>query len=382
VNQEKFLRRNAIFDALVEHGYTTQNLLPAFPGVLESEVVQRLEDNSLRYRRTVERFGYLGTRACTSRYFNVASAGYRRALSATNRKPELGQIHCYGGSTTAGHNVGDEETWPHHLEAVLSREFKTVQVMNFGAGNHTSTHASLCLLDHCLRGLVPRIAIMFTGLNDCIYAIDDPDGALSFLDKALFLSQHSPGMETTIGAIRELIPARGKSLHPGRTAAMARRSTQELIDIVRTRYRVSTGIQAICESVWGVTIVRFWEPSPFTGCQPEQDLVPKLREGKPTLASAGKALRSICEVGPERVLGVSEVVDLTEIGQDVTDFPLYLDEVHATPAFNRLIAENIAERLSERRTRKLLLSMSEQAEQKKTSDYEGGGSSTELYPLW
>ena len=340
--KRKFRRENAIFEGLQLHGYAVRDLVPAFPGSSEDEIRQRLLDNALRYRRTVERFGYLGTRECESRYFNVSSERYRRSPSAPSVDAASDVLtHCYGGSTTAGHNVGDDETWPHYLEQLLRRDNPAERVLNYGAGNHTSIHSALHLLDHCLSGRAPSRAIFFNGFNDCFYATGNPDGALMFLDAALELSQHTPGVEVPIGQIADMVPRLSDRRNIGEIALREDSSGPDQLAIVQSRYRVAAKIHEICEELWGVRVLRFWEPSPFVFCRPDQDLVPRLRLGSPTLQQTASLLKQVAAKGARRAMGVRDVVDLSAIGQEQIPDPLFLDEAHATPALNRLIAARI-----------------------------------------
>jgi hypothetical protein len=321
--------------------------MTAFPSEDEGEVVQRLKDNALRYRRTVERFGYLGTRECSSKYFNITSARSRRAPSAPTLDPARvsGRIHCYGGSTTHGVNVGDEETWPHLLEVNLRKVDDHTRVLNFGAGAHTSLHSSLHLLDHCLQGRVPTVAIFFNGLNDCIYAHLDPDGALPFLDLALELSQHEPGTETPIGELTSLIPRMGEGDAASMADLRAAIDEQDVLDLLRERFAVAAGIRDLCARQWGVHIVQFWEPTPFVACRLDQELVPRLRDSSEILHRAAATARLVARVGVSEVLQTDAIVDLTSFGQDQLEGPLFLDEYHATPRLNCAIATQIGTHL-------------------------------------
>jgi hypothetical protein len=384
----QFVRENAIFAQLVRHDYSVEDLVSAFPGSSVEEVVQRLRDNSLRYRRTVERFGYLGTRECSSRYFNVASGRFRRAPSAPPvGSGEQGNIHCYGGSTTSGHNVGDEETFPHYLEELLRRSDDSIRVLNFGAGNHTSLHASLHLLDHCLAGRTPRTAIMFNGVNDLLYAASGADGIIPFLDQALLLSQHVPGREVPIGEIASLVPRSGDERLRS-TASSASGHPEDPLALVRARYAVAAAIHDHCSQFWGVRVLRVWEPTPFLNCRSDQDLVPRLRQSSSGYETARQLAQIVKSAGGPQALGVEEIQDLTECGQSKLDGPLFVDEIHASPLLNRHIAEVLVRSLSVqrsrrtsrwgriRRRRKLEGSVATRSSREVTSP------ESDLYPLW
>jgi hypothetical protein len=227
----------------------------------------------------------------------------------------------------------------------LRRSDERLRVLNFGAGNHTSLHSSLHLLDHCLQGRVPSVAIFFNGFNDCTHAHRDPDGVLPFLDLALELSQHEPGTETPIGELTSLIPRMGE----GDAAAIADLrgavDEQEVLRLLRERIAVAAGIRDLCARQWGVDIVQFWEPTPFVACRPDQDLVPRIRDTSGIMHRTAATARLVAQVGVSEALQTDAVVDLTSFGQDQLEGPLFLDEGHATPNLNGAIAAQIGTHL-------------------------------------
>ena len=350
VSPQIFGRKNHIFAALERSGYTIQDLLPAFPGESEELVRQRLDDNALRYRRTVERFGYLGTRECVSKFFNVVSGRFRRSPRApVVNASETGHIHCYGGSTTAGHNVGDDETYPHYLEEILRTEDSSVRVLNFGAGNHTNLHSSLHLLDHCLSGRIPKVALMLNGLNDMIYINSSSDGALEFLDTALFLSQHSPGQNTPIGEISGLMPKLGLGTQneptgtelPDGDVTMLASALEEL----RHRMCAALAIRDFCSAQWGVKVLNYWEPTPYLHCTSEQDPLRLLRSNNPALAHVEKLAEATSSAWLGEIFGIDVICNLSDCGQSSLSGQLYVDEFHGSPLMNQQIARVVAEHL-------------------------------------
>lgn len=348
--ERRLVRENSIFESLEVAGYSINDLLPAFPGDGVEEVTTRMSDNRWRYARTVERFGYLGTRACQSRYFNITVDGHRRGPSAASVDWQAHEVTaCFGGSSTAGHNVGDHETWPYYLEHRLSQANPSARVVNWGAGNHTVMHASLALLHRCLQGQVPKTAIFSVGQNDCTYIVENPDAILGFLDTALMLSQHVPGQETPVGEIRRLIPRRtpnqqyanGTEWTTDSGALGVRR------DGVVRNFAVASAIQDICSEFWGIRIVRFWEPSQFISTDLRGHLVPRTFTNIRSNETAALLYRDIVGRGVRSVLGSSEWIDLSDCGQYGLSAWLFLDDGgHPTPAMNRHYAAVVGRHLT------------------------------------
>jgi hypothetical protein len=346
----RLIRENSIFESLRVAGYSIEDLLPAFPGDGVAEVTMRLSDSRWCYARTVERFGYLGTRECQSRYFNVTADGHRRSPSAEAVNWQAHEVTaCFGGSTTLGPNVGDLETWPHLLERRLIQANPSARVVNWGAGNHTVMHASLALLHRCLLGQVPRTAVLCLGQNDCTYSFENPDAILNFLDTAVMLSQHVPGRETPIGEIHRLIPERTPAYWNARKNLWTADSTDIGIRRggVARNFAVASAIQEICSEFWGVRLFRFWEPSQFLSTELHGHLVPRIVAIPDSNKFAGKLYRDIVGRGVQSVLGSSDWIDLSDCGQNELGEWLFLDEAgHSTPAMNRHLAEVIGRHLA------------------------------------
>ena len=392
--ERRFIRDNTIFDSLQVSGYSIEDLLPAFPGDGVAEVTARMSDNRWRYARTVERFGYLGTRECQSQYFNITVDGHRRSPFAEAVDWQSHEVTaCFGGSSTAGHNVGDLETWPHFLERRLIQANPSARVINWGAGGHSVLHASLALLHRCLSGQLPKAAIFCVGQNDCTWVFENPDAILNFLDSALMLSQHVPGRETPIGEIARLIPQRTpeqesvkRHLWKADSAALEVRR-QALVE----NFAVASAIQDFCSDLWGVRIFRFWEPSQFLLTDLRGHLVPRSVATIQSSEFAGRFYRDIVGRGVQSVLGSWDWIDLSDCGQYELGEWLFLDEGgHFTPAMNRHLAEVIGRHLDVstpiRRMRKKLRFGSQRKRRPEVvvsgPSQKSGPADSDLYPMW
>ena len=388
--ESEFLRPNALFGLLERHGYSPADLMTAFPYSTEAEIVQRLEDNRLQNRRQVWRLGHLGIRRCSSRYFNIDDSGSRSlGLDISESSQARHMIHCYGGSTTLCSNVADWETWPSYLQGILDKT-KTAhfKVANWGAGNLTSLQSSARLLVNCLEGRVPDTAVFYGGMNDCFYGWGDVDGVNLFLDRCLEASQHSSGVAMTVGEIADLVPRRDVDDPLRRSRAMP--SQEEVGEVslsVRRVRAIARQIQVACAENWGFRIVRFWEPTPFAHTRASQDLVPRIRQSNHRLTLTAEVHRHL-KTGAG-IDGLSEdLVDLSDIGQEELDGPLWIDEMHASPILNRLIARAVFCSLSDRSKKQIRRSLiprlrrAKQQRSKLSVEFEQQDPESNLYPLW
>lgn len=339
MNQNDFLRENPLFFLMERSGHHPAELSSAFPEMSVDEIILMLKDNRFGLRRTVERFGYLGIRECKSEYFNVDINGHRSNGFNSLESDGGYQVHCYGGSTTVGQNVADNQTISAYLETQL-RTKQNVNVFNFGAGNHTSLHSSLRLLDHALAGKAPDLAIFLNGFNDCSYSAGGADGILQFLDQVLESSQDSIGRASSLGDFVSLIPQGSSTTKTMENSNY--RNDEYLLNVVRVHYATSVSIQNFVAKNFGVRILRFIEPTPFLNCEAEQFLLPRIGSGNIRFDLVKRLYGLIGELGCAKVFGNVELVSLVDIGQDCLGHPLYIDEAHFSPKFNEYIAKKMS----------------------------------------
>jgi hypothetical protein len=106
----------------------------------------------------------------TGQFVNIAPDGFRlNARDAANRfDPAAKAVFIFGGSTTFGYGVRDQDTIAARLE-VLFRERRPeekVAVYNFGRGYYDSNQEFLVLKLRVQRGVVPRVAVFLDGVNE------------------------------------------------------------------------------------------------------------------------------------------------------------------------------------------------------------------------
>lgn len=157
---------------LVTHTYPNVDFTPMYPGrsIEEIDQIQR-ECFSLRY--VYAPFVAFQPLPVSLNYVEVTPGGYRSSGQSQPWPPgkESFVVFCFGGSTTFGYGLANEETVPVYLQEALRRLWpdKPVQVYNFGRGYYFSTQERILLEDLVMRGHVPRLAIFLDGLNDFYY---------------------------------------------------------------------------------------------------------------------------------------------------------------------------------------------------------------------
>lgn len=342
MRESQFVRNHTIFDLMEQTGHRIAEISPAFPNKSLAEIEEILFDNRLSLRRTYERFGYLGIRECSSKNFNIGSDGARSNGAKRTTNSNVYKVHCYGGSTTVGDGVADDQTISAYLESHLNSGGKTkVAVLNYGAGNHTSLHSTLRLLDHCFSGNVPDHAVFLNGFNDCYYSAGGADGIVPFFDEILKRSQDSEFKNTPISEIVDLIPNSSKESLAFNASSFSGELIETCLANIKLRYASAVAIQDFVENSFGVRILRFIEPNQALNCRTDQRLLPRINESNPRNLLVGLLYKEFERVGLKKVFGFG-AVSLVDINQDDQPFPLYLDRVHYSPAMNAWLAFHIS----------------------------------------
>jgi hypothetical protein len=91
------------------------------------------------------------------------------------------KIFVFGGSTTFGYNVADEQTWPTYLSRMLNEQAQAhamplhLEVVNFGRSYYYPSQETALLLDLLKAGHRPQLAIFFDGVNTSGSSEDVPE---------------------------------------------------------------------------------------------------------------------------------------------------------------------------------------------------------------
>jgi len=259
-------------------------------------------------------------------FIQVVEPGYRlvRDPGAWPMDRAAQNVWVFGGSTTFGYGVPDQETIPSHLQAALRARFAGVpiHVYNFGQGFFYSGQ-ELALFTSLLTGGAgpPRIAVFVDGINE---------------------HQREPFFSD---ALRDLVRSPW-------TAFLRRRQESALgsgDEIVERWLRTRRAIEGVAAG-FGVATLFVWQPAPDWGydlrfhplwwqaAAPPEGEAPILGDS-PHYAALDRLRAST----PAR-LG-SNFLWLGDLQREERQ-PLYVDRLHYTGAFSRRIAEAIAARLA------------------------------------
>jgi hypothetical protein len=103
-------------------------------------------------------------------FVNISPDGFRLNAKEGRKAvdPTAKAVFVFGGSTTFGYGVRDQDTIAAHLEAIFRERQpeQRVAVYNFGRGFYGSSQEFLLLKLLVQRGTVPQVAVFMDGVNE------------------------------------------------------------------------------------------------------------------------------------------------------------------------------------------------------------------------
>ncbi len=329
------------------------------PPVLSDEDIARLYDSTDRtsitlYRRVMKEgadlpqavytpFVEYGLPSVTGTYFHVSPQGFRRGAADQSLSAPGQKVFVFGGSTTFGMGVPDQQTIPAFLQQVLDGAGKTAQVFNFGAPSWFSTQERIGLERFLTAGIKPDVAVFIDGLGD-FQSCDVPDRSAWSDRLALTTALDAQVPFWTELAQRSNLLAFGNWLIGGDTPAEApdrAMACSSDADVGRVIARLDTNrriISALAERL-GIKAVFVQQPVPTYHYDNAKRPVPVRSDMLGHHLNSAKGYPRMAEMRAAGTLMDRDLLWLAEL--EPAEANAYVDTVHYSPAFNRLIAEAI-----------------------------------------
>jgi hypothetical protein len=316
---------------------------PVYPGLSEDEINLMLRETWGR-PYAFESFTQFKERPYAGRYVTVHEAGFRQMPGQAAWPPEPGRwnVFVFGGSSTFGYGVRDQDTVVAHLQSRLERMGlpRPPALYNFGRGHYYSSQERVLFEKLLERGFRPDLALFIDGLND-----------FSFTDEPAFTPELSQcvddgwrrqfGMPVTPPGAK---PAGFLSLAGVDAGHLGPVEMEGAANAVIDRYlRNKRLIEGVGAAV-GTATVFAWQPIPLYG----YDLKSHPFQG-PELERHRIAARGYELMAKRR--GVERLGDdflwCADIQAGITE-PLYVDAVHYGDRLTDLLAAKIAAGLAPR----------------------------------
>lgn len=285
------------------------------------------------------------------RHLTFTEDGYRmngadspKGLAEPGRK-----VFVFGGSTTMGIGVGNEETIPAYLEAALRAAGRAdVQVYNFGVGAYYSTQERIALERLLTAGVKPDVAVFVDGLNDFYYcAVPDQTSwheRLTQLTRArsrMPLLHELAHRSNVVQLARHIGGDKSVLVHESGSFCESDGDLAKVIARLDTNRRM---IDAIGERL-GFTVIFVQQPVPTYSYDNRKRPLPVKEETVGFHMNSARGYPKLAEMRGKGSLWERNLLWLAEF--EPAEGNAYIDTIHYSPRFNQAIAARIAAHLIE-----------------------------------
>jgi lysophospholipase L1-like esterase len=336
------------------YGSRLDAVYPDFP---EPERTQMLSEAWNRPYQYAD-FIHFQERPCVGKYVNVDEAGFRHSIDQGPWPPrsEHLNVFCFGGSTTFGYGVTDEQTVGSHLQQALTLTTKQhVCVYNFGVGWHFSTQERIRFEQLLAADIVPDIALFLDGINDSTQACLNrpafsPQLAAAFEQVQGFGAQRPASGTTRAGSLSESLFYQWPVGRLARSLAARKPVTTPETFILDAKsaarscavYRWNRTLITAAAKARGVIPIFVLQPAPGY----------HLDESKHLFANAdlcrNEALfYETMQQDLKTHLPGDNFLWCADLA-DTTAGPLYVDTCHYTDKFSQVIANDIVQKCNEK----------------------------------
>jgi len=307
--------------------------------------------------------------AFMGKFYKLSEHGFRHVVDQGPWPPEAGyyNIFFFGGSTLLG--IGPYWTaLPSLLQQYLNNSrvlAKPVKVYNFGTGSYFSTQEKIRFQNLLLERHVPDGVVFLDGLNDFYFVTGRPSGwgwfEACFRENARNAREYNrhhrfgtPRWEPLRNFIRSLPVFRAGQILGRRSHAKAiiRRNGQytpppidraALVKVCQRYIENAQQINAIA-MVHDISAAFVWQPVPGYKYDLRHHVALNPRYGMLGHERSGYGypiMRSILKRNPLKVKHFIWAADIQENRKE----PLYVDAVHYTAQFSKVLVKYIADRL-------------------------------------
>lgn len=332
--------------------YNDVNWNLIYPDMNKSDINNLLSETwSLPY--LYEPFTQFKERPYRGYYVDIDKNGFRYSKNQGPWPPhsEGINIFLFGGSTTFGYGVSDNQTIASYLQEYLTQKTgRDVRIYNFGRGYYYSTQERLLYEQLLTTGFVPDVAIFIDGLNDFAFP-DQPmftDQFVKIFSSNTFIMSKKIISLTPLGQVAIQLGDRITQLiHKGENNNLNQSKKQDNIDNdnkVINRYLINKKFIEATSNIYGVKTFFIWQPHPRYSCGngyypfAEGELKGVNHSGYISMANYIK----------ENPMG-SNFIWCADIQKDLKQ-PLYVDQNHYSAHFSKILAEAIGKTILEKFT--------------------------------
>ncbi|MFQ5590078.1 MAG: SGNH/GDSL hydrolase family protein [Phycisphaerae bacterium] len=288
-------------------------------------------------------------------FVNVDANGVRRGWN-----PELPpgaaapSIYVFGGSTTWGVAVRDEDTIPSRLSKLLNGRGHQVVVYNYGDIAYSFIQEVVNLMLLLKAGHRPDWVVFYDGVNDTYAAYRDgvPGSILDLFETSEGFGQRMRPVDHFLAGVRILLVKHCMIYHylyrlcnpPGETPRFAevgaRLDDDQLRDLaegIADYYATSYELLEVLAQAYGFQYLAFWQPVSLTEDHLFEEEKTDFRTGDDALRKTHLYVRESL-----KSKGLPNFYDISDVLRDRTK-TTYIDYCHLTVEGNAVVAARIGD---------------------------------------
>jgi len=321
--------------------YGADQLQMAYPGWQREDVKTLLKET---YRPSeYEPFTGFRDRPFRGRFVNVDPAGFRFSKNQAPWPPrtEAFNVFVFGGSTTFGVGLPDDETIASYLEecAPANHSRGPLAVYNFGRQAYFSSQELILFQQLLKAGFVPQVAVFIDGINEFLFDTGRPRFTDKFRRVMDGVPDSSPLDNVPVVKAAQWLRDRGTKPQPRNATNNA---DPAILEGVINRWLANKRMIEVVAGGFGVRTIFVWQPVPTykydlryhvflsnSSRLPPDQWMPRDHYGYALMES----MRAQGRLGPD-------VLWLADMQQDKHE-NLYVDRVHYNARFSREIAAQV-----------------------------------------
>ena len=294
-------------------------------------------------------------RPYSGKYLHIDVNGFRPVTNQGPWPPDKEKyftVFLFGGSTTFGYGVPDDQTIPSYLQEYLNatEPGKQVRVYNLACESYYSTQERIQFEQLITAGFTPDMAIFVDGVND-FYRYDDRpsysnrfeqlmEGKLDEPHPFEFL-QRAPMMRAAVSLRQRLRDALKKPAAQVDSSGDDVYSNQNALMSVIKRYVNNKQMIDAIAAAHGIKTLFVWQPIATYKYDQKYNLFAADAVGERRYANLGYP---VMETSAERRSLGDNFLWLADIQEQTTE-PLYVDTMHYTGTMSKTLAKYIADKV-------------------------------------
>ncbi|MFH1423770.1 MAG: SGNH/GDSL hydrolase family protein [Candidatus Nealsonbacteria bacterium] len=336
---------------VIAEKYGEAALGQVYPGFNAREIAE-IQRESWSNVYLYEPFTQFKEKPTSGNYVNVTEAGFRltKNQGPWPPNPENFNVFLFGGSTTFGYGLPDDQTIASYLQDYLARLKKErVSVYNFGRGAYFSTQERILFEQLLTSGYIPDLAIFIDGMNDFYFSqplfTKHLEQFQQFNGEPLSALKFYSSMEIKKLPITRLARFFGDLIiKQEELSEQATDNDSSVIDQIINRYLENKKIIEAVAVAYKTKPIFVWQPSPAYKYDLQYHLFVENRDfGVNNYMDYGYP--RMAEIYEEELLG-DNFFWLADIQEGIKE-PLYVDKVHYTARMSQKLAKTIVDLLKE-----------------------------------